>query len=111
MNVKALNITFFLTFFLGLLFVNPVIGRDADAKAERTARLAADYNDQVMHHISNANEFHVVGDIHIPLPCILYAPSKGFDVFMSSEFEHGSKAVEGYVLIMVWLCASLVVKH
>ena len=98
MNVKALNITFFLTFFLGLLFVNPVIGQDADAKAERTARLAADYNDQVMHHISNANEFHVVGDIHIPLPCILYAPSKGFDVFMSSEFEHGSKAVEGYVL-------------
>lgn len=99
MNVKALNITFFLTFFLGLLFVNPAIGQDTDAKAaERTSRLAADYNEQVMHHISNANEFHVVGDIHIPLPCILYAPSKGFDVFMSSEFEHGSKAIEGYVL-------------
>jgi F-type H+-transporting ATPase subunit a len=96
MNVKALNITFFLTFFFGLLFVNPAIGQEA--AEERTARLAEDYNEQVMHHISNANEFHVVGDIHIPLPCILYAPSKGFDVFMSSEFEHGSKAIEGYVL-------------
>lgn len=51
-----------------------------------------------MHHISNANEFHIVGDIHMPLPCILYAPDNGLKVFLSSKFHHGSMAYEGYVL-------------
>lgn len=86
-------------FFAGFFLVNPVTGQDVEeTAAERTARLSSDYNDQVMHHISNANEFHVFGNIHIPLPCILYAPDKGLDFFMSSEFHHGSIAVEGYVL-------------
>jgi F-type H+-transporting ATPase subunit a len=61
-------------------------------------KLSEKYNETVMHHISNANEFHVVGDIHIPLPCILYAPDQGLNVFMSSKFDHGSKAIHGYVL-------------
>jgi F-type H+-transporting ATPase subunit a len=52
----------------------------------------------VMHHISNSNEFHIVGDIHMPLPCILYSPENGLKVFMSSKFEHGHKAIDGYVL-------------
>lgn len=52
----------------------------------------------VMHHIGDANEFHIFGDIHLPLPCILYAPEQGFSVFMSSVFDHGSKAIDGYVL-------------
>ena len=52
----------------------------------------------IMHHIADANEFHVVGDFHIPLPCILYAPGKGWSFFMSSAFDHGHSAVDGYVL-------------
>ena len=55
------------------------------------------YTDLVMEHISDANEFHVIGDIHIPLPCILLADGK-WSVFMSSDFEHGHKVVDGYVL-------------
>lgn len=61
-------------------------------------KLSEKYNETVMHHISNANEFHVVGNIHIPLPCILYAPDQGLNVFMSSKFDHGKKAIHGYVL-------------
>ncbi len=56
------------------------------------------YTDRVMHHIGDANEFHVLGDFHIPLPCILYSKDGGLDFFMSSKFDHGHKAVNGYVL-------------
>lgn len=63
-----------------------------------TVSAQEDYNETVMHHISNANEFHIVGDIHMPLPCILYAPDNGVKVFLSSKFHHGSMAYEGYVL-------------
>lgn len=55
------------------------------------------------HHISDANAFHIFGDLYLPLPCILYAPGHGWSFFMSSAFgmgEHGNGhyAVDGYVL-------------
>lgn len=59
-----------------------------------------EYNpvETIMHHISDANEFHIWKDVHMPLPCILYAPGHGWSVFLSSKFEHGHQAVDGYVL-------------
>lgn len=54
--------------------------------------------DITLHHISDANEFHIIGDIHLPLPCILYAPDQGWTVCMSSKFHHGEHAYDGYVL-------------
>ena len=54
--------------------------------------------EEIMHHISDANEFHVWGDFHIPLPCILYAPGHGWSFFLSSAFDHGHAVVDGYVL-------------
>lgn len=58
--------------------------------------------DEAMHHIADANEFHLVTyhDHHysIPLPVILYAPGHGFTVGMSSMFHHGTEAVDGYVM-------------
>jgi len=54
----------------------------------------------IMDHIKDAHEFHffTVGDFHatIPLPIILYSPSKGLSVFSSSKFNHGHSAYEGY---------------
>lgn len=41
----------------------------------------------IMHHISDAHEFHVVGDFSIPLPVILWTDN-GLVTFMSSEFHH-----------------------
>lgn len=52
----------------------------------------------VMHHIADANEFHIWEGVHLPLPCILYAPKSGWTVLMSSAFDHGHTAVDGYVL-------------
>ncbi|MEM9991639.1 MAG: F0F1 ATP synthase subunit A [Bacteroidota bacterium] len=58
----------------------------------------ASYTDMVMHHIGDANEIHLFGDVHVPLPCILYSKNTGLTVTMSSAFEHGHKVIDGYVL-------------
>jgi F-type H+-transporting ATPase subunit a len=54
-------------------------------------------------HVLNAHEFHFldIGDhpVTIPLPVILYSPQRGLTTFMSSKFEHGHKANEGYAIL------------
>lgn len=45
----------------------------------------------IMNHIGNANEFHLFGNVTIPLPCIVYEKDGGVRTFMSSVF-HGAKA-------------------
>lgn len=54
----------------------------------------------ILHHIADANEFHVVGDIHLPLPLFLYAPGHGLTTGLSSMLGHHGhlKAVDGYVM-------------
>lgn len=52
----------------------------------------------ILHHIADANEFHVVGDVSIPLPVFLYAPGHGLTTGLSSMFHHGDEAVDGYVM-------------
>jgi F-type H+-transporting ATPase subunit a len=58
--------------------------------------------DMIMEHILDAHDWHImtIGDHHIsiPLPVILYSPSKGLSAFMSSRFEHGHASYEGYRL-------------
>jgi F-type H+-transporting ATPase subunit a len=84
MIVKAFKLILLSTFLVASFAFNAVAQED--------------YNETVMHHIGNANEFHIVGDIHMPLPCILYSSDNGLKMFMSSEFHHGSQVHEGYVL-------------
>jgi len=58
----------------------------------------------IMHHISDANEFHIIGNektslnLTMPLPIIVYSKESGLKMFMSSKFHHGKTAVDGYVL-------------
>lgn len=56
-----------------------------------------DISAMIMNHINDANEFHLFGNVSIPLPCILYSKDSGFDVFLSSKFDHGHYAVNRYV--------------
>ncbi len=48
----------------------------------------------IIEHISDAYDWHIAGHIAIPLPVILYS-DKGFDIFMSSAFEHGHAIYKG----------------
>jgi len=56
-------------------------------------------------HISDAHEWHffTAGDFHatLPLPVILYSPTKGVSVFSSSKFGHEGhrEEYEGYRLV------------
>ena len=50
----------------------------------------------IFHHISDAHDWHLAGEVSIPLPVILYSPEKGLDVFLSSAFHHGTEEVNGY---------------
>jgi len=57
-----------------------------------------------VHHIADANAIHVIGDIYIPLPCFLYAPSQGWTITTTSAFHahhhgNGTVAKDGYVLV------------
>ncbi len=61
-------------------------------------------DETAFHHISDLNVYSI-GPWNFPLPCILYAPSRGWSFFSSSRFvidnaHHGSghKAIDGYVL-------------
>lgn len=44
----------------------------------------------IIHHIADAHDIHLFGEVHIPLPVILYIEGHGLKVFMSSALEgHG----------------------
>ena len=49
----------------------------------------------IFHHIGDSHSFHVVGDISLPLPVILWT-DQGLEMFMSDEFHHD---VEGRVIV------------
>ncbi len=56
------------------------------------------------HHIANPNVFSI-GPFNFPLPCILYAPGHGLDIFSSAKFAFdfrghgdGHHSYKGYVL-------------
>jgi len=52
--------------------------------------------EMIMHHILDTHEWHVFGDVHIPLPVILYHKGEGLKVFMSSAFHNDEHQYEGY---------------
>jgi F-type H+-transporting ATPase subunit a len=74
---------------------------------EKEGETKFDANEVIFGHVMDAHEFHFLswkgadGHEHhatIPLPVILYSPTRGISTFMSSAFEHGHKEVNGYKL-------------
>ncbi|MGB3546646.1 MAG: F0F1 ATP synthase subunit A [Saprospiraceae bacterium] len=65
---------------------------------EHGAEAEYDAVSTIMHHIADANEFHLFGHFSIPLPVFLYAPEAGLRTGLSSMFHHGEVAVDRYVL-------------
>jgi F-type H+-transporting ATPase subunit a len=62
-------------------------GHDHADHAESKEFKAGDF---IIHHIADAHDIHLFGDVHIPLPVILYIEGHGLKVFMSSALEgHG----------------------
>ncbi|MFY0673222.1 MAG: F0F1 ATP synthase subunit A [Bacteroidia bacterium] len=51
--------------------------------------------DVIMHHISDAHEFHIVGDLAVYLPVILWTEN-GLDIFSSSHLYHNPIHIHGH---------------
>lgn len=72
-------------------------GHEAHDSAEHDHAEQGDFvaGTYIIHHIADAHDIHLFGDIHIPLPVILYIEGNGLQVFMSSAFKghgHGDKS-------------------
>jgi F-type H+-transporting ATPase subunit a len=58
--------------------------------------------EMILEHIKDAHDWHIMDigghPVSVPLPVILYSSELGFDVFLSSKFEHGHAEYKGYKL-------------
>jgi F-type H+-transporting ATPase subunit a len=84
-----------------VLAANPVSGGGGE-KADSIELADFDAGKFIMEHVMNSHEWHImtVGKTHIsiPLPVILYSKGKGWSVFLSSRFHHGTSDYKGYRL-------------
>lgn len=91
----------FFAFSTNLLAEEPVIEEGFEEVHENGEEF--DPTEMIFHHISNANEFHIVtigeNEITLPLPVILFdTESNSIQFFLSSKFHHGHIAHNGYAL-------------
>ncbi|MEM9050505.1 MAG: F0F1 ATP synthase subunit A [Bacteroidota bacterium] len=97
-NLKALLSSFvILTFFSGISLNSLAQENHKDHadhqehhEDEHSEESAFDAGKMIMHHISDAHEIHIIGDLAIYLPIILYTDN-GLDVFSSSHFYHNEQ--------------------
>lgn len=79
---------------------------DAHSPCGHSISVEQEFNagDNAVHHIADANALHIVGDLYLPLPCILYAPEHGWTITTTAAFHphhhgNGTKSKAGYVLV------------
>ncbi|WP_245957453.1 F0F1 ATP synthase subunit A [Chitinophaga flava] len=72
-----------------------------EAAAEEPKKF--DAKEVILGHVKDAHDWHLfsIGETHatIPLPVIIYNPTRGLSVFSSSQFHHGHEAHDGYRLV------------
>lgn len=65
-------------------------GDHGDAHHDHTDHEPFQAGDFIIHHIADAHDIHLFGNVHIPLPVLLYIEGHGVKAFMSSALEgHG----------------------
>ncbi|MBK8624295.1 MAG: F0F1 ATP synthase subunit A [Saprospiraceae bacterium] len=98
----------FLVILISLIYLFPAFGSGTpdDSSHGHGEVTKFDPAATAIHHISDANVYTLSDGVipfRIPLPTILYAPDKGFDIFSSGKFhagehEDGHFSYNGYVL-------------
>ncbi len=112
MRISTLSL--FIVFISSILLITNAVAQhapDHDATAEHAADTHGEDHDShgesgevnigevIMHHISDAHSWHIVGDFTIYLPVILFEPGEGFHVFSSRHFyshHHPTETHEGF---------------
>ena len=109
---KTLVAFVFSAFLIVLTFANHSIseGEIASGHPEATHEASASHDKpakydpgkMIMDHVTDAHDWHLFGEGHeavsISLPVILYVKSKGLITFISSNFQHGHAAYDGFIL-------------
>ena len=80
-----MQINTFKTLLLSLFLCISVLGYASDKETKEEKPF--DTKELIFHHIKDSHGFHIVGDLSIPLPVILWTDN-GLVTFMSSEFHH-----------------------
>ena len=89
-----------------LLISSPSFAKEGGDEPKKESTFNA--QEVIFGHILDGHDFHFLDitdkegkkhPIGIPLPVILYSPQRGFNVFMSSKFEHGHEPYKGYRLL------------
>lgn len=79
---------------------HPEATHEASASHDKPAKY--DPGKMIMDHVTDAHDWHLFGEGHeavsISLPVILYVKSKGLITFISSNFQHGHAAYDGFIL-------------
>jgi F-type H+-transporting ATPase subunit a len=107
MVAKKLKSLLFAVFCLFIIFSSNVIRAQHETGAETTKKGTPVEREEkidaariIMEHVMDNHEFHFAEfsghPVSIPLPIILYSPQRGFDAFMSSNFQHGHSTYHGY---------------
>ena len=87
MSIKKLTHLFSLT----LLLLAPA-GLFASENAAHSDNGAAERKEYIKHHLLDNHDFHIIGNISMPLPVLFW--DQGAHMAMSSVFEHGTKVAE-----------------
>ncbi len=79
---------------------NDAHGASGSKAGDHAGSKKVDVTEMIMHHIADANEFHIAGDFSIPLPCIFYHKERGLSMFLSSKLgnHHHPKMHNGYLM-------------
>ncbi|MEO6489317.1 MAG: F0F1 ATP synthase subunit A [Ferruginibacter sp.] len=106
MAAKCIKSLLVAVFSLGLALFSPVSfgqqpSQEKGALQQEGKEPKLDPAHIIMDHIKDAHEFHffTAGEFHatVPLPVILYSPTKGLSVFSSGRFGHeGTEEYNGY---------------
>ncbi len=93
-NVKIFSLfVLFVTFFSLNGYSQEVPKADNTTPSPEHKEEKFNAGKMIMGHIADEHDWHIIGNLTLPLPCILYSKEKGLDVFMSSHFEphHGEE--------------------
>lgn len=89
--------------FLNIFSIGILVAEQDNHSGNHDTHAAYDPAATAIHHISDGNVYTILDAVTFPLPTILYAPEKGWDIFFSSVFhaghhEDGHHSYNGYVL-------------
>ncbi len=90
-KITALSLVLFISTNTTVYSQNHDISTTTDNHSEAAPETPKDdtfdITSMIMHHISDSHEFHIAGNLSVPLPIILWTEN-GLVTFMSSEFHH-----------------------